>query len=150
MAVGPLGEASVISSRYLASRARLRRAAVHPERLAAGGIHGDSIAARPGREVENAADHQGRDFPVMVGEFAEVVGVPLPGDLEFADVGGVDLIERGILGRTGVAAVEEPFAVYALLEARHGCRARIGTRVSGMGRTTEEFYHKRFCQKALS
>ena len=52
--------------------------AVHPERLAGGGIDRDHVAARAGREVEDAADHQRRHFPVEVGTLAEVLRLPSP------------------------------------------------------------------------
>ena len=110
LAVGPVGEPAILRPRgAIAALAFVE--AVHPERLAGGRVDGDDVAPRAGGEVQHAADHQRRDFPVVVGRRAEVVRLPPPDDLELLDVLRVDLVERRVLGVARIAAVVAPFAL---------------------------------------
>ena len=83
LAVGPVGQPAILRPHgALAALAFVEP--VHPERLAGGGVDGHGVAPRAGREVQHAADHQRRDFPVVVGPRAEVLRLPSPGDLAAA------------------------------------------------------------------
>ena len=114
LAVGPVGEPAILFSRgAIAAFAFVE--AVHPERLAGGRVDGDDVTPGAGGEVQHAADHQRRDFPVVVGRGAEVVGLPAPDDLELLDVLRVDLVQRRVLGVALIAAVVAPFALRGAL-----------------------------------
>ena len=122
VAVGPVGQtARPVPVRRVAPEVGLR--VVHPEGLAGAGVDRRRLI-EGGREVEHAVDHQrrrlqaqDRDRPVLVA-LAERLDIdplidrlPAPGDAEVFEVGGVDLVQRGVLGAAVVAGVAAPFAV---------------------------------------
>jgi hypothetical protein len=82
-----------------------------PKELAAGGIDRHGGAARSGREVQPAVDHQRAGLQVEVGTRAEVVGLEPPGNFQFAEIGGVDLIERRVARGAGIAGPRAPFSI---------------------------------------
>ena len=86
LAVGPVGQAA---ARKLPRRCRAARAfilAVHPHQFARGGIERDDRAARPGRGVEHAVDHQRRGFELIFGPRTQTVGLEAPGDFQLVEV----------------------------------------------------------------
>ncbi len=85
--------------------------APHPEGLARGCVDGYDVAPCTGRRVEDSVDHQRRHLGVDLGARTEVGGAPAPLDLQIGDVVPVDLIQRGVPGAAGVAAVVMPLAV---------------------------------------
>ena len=66
-----------------------------------------------GGEVEDIADHywrrleRARPSPVLLQGF--LIRLPLPDDLEFADIGGRDLVSMGVLGMCRPGADMPPF-----------------------------------------
>src|SRR5439155_17708236 len=73
-----------------------------------GGIERDNRAPRAGGRVENAVGHERRPFEVELRARTETVGLEPPGDLELAEVAGVDLIEGRIAPVRDVSAVAAP------------------------------------------
>ena len=92
--IGPIREAAADSWRGAACAARAFVLAVHPQQLAGRGVQGDHRAPRAGRRKQPAVDHQRRRLEVEFRPRPEVVGLESPGDLELAEVAGVDLVER--------------------------------------------------------
>src|SRR5215213_11112247 len=84
---------------------------MNPQELAGRGIHRDGGAARAGRQVEPAVDHQRAGLEIEVGPRPEVVGLEPPGDLERVEVGRVDLIERRVARGAEIAGPRPPFSV---------------------------------------
>ena len=111
--------ASVRPVRDAASRQRPRRRrgalvfvdAVHPQQLAGGGVDGDGVAPRSGGRIEHAVDHERRRLQIEVRPGAEDVGLEAPRDLQLAEVGGIDLIERRVARASEVASIGAPLAV---------------------------------------
>ena len=78
---------------------------VGPDLLAGRGIQGDDgVVLR--QHVQDAVDHDGLKEILVV-----VAGRIGPGDLQFGDVGAIDLLERGVLGGIGRAAVIAPSGI---------------------------------------
>ena len=65
---------------------------------------------RADRGVEHAVDHQRRRLEIEVRPDAEDIGLEPPGDLQLAEVLGVDLIVRHIASASQIAAVGAPLA----------------------------------------
>ena len=76
-----------------------------PELFAGGGVDGDDRAIL-GQHVHDVVDHQR-----VEGVAEAVAGGEAPGLFKAADVGAVDLFERGILRRIGGAAVVIPLGM---------------------------------------
>ena len=113
-----------------ALRARAPRLGIERPQLLAGlGVEGDHPRVH-GRHVDDVVDHQGHDLeaagPGAEGLVGQLVGLPGPGDLEPADVRGVDVGERRVLRRPLVGPDVGPLhhAVRRLLRRRP--RARRG------------------------
>ena len=114
--VGPVGHAA----RAVAAQPLPRlvgEGRLDPQRFAGAGMKGldqpDAV-----RAVQHAVDHQRRRAEVVgvreVGDFRADAGVdrrPPPRDAELRDVRLVDLIERGVLGASSIAAVACPFTL---------------------------------------
>ena len=66
----------------------------------------------PGRRVHDAFEHQRRGFELELGTRTERIGLEAPGQLERAEVRGVDLIERRVSRAAGVAGIGRPFAIF--------------------------------------
>ena len=88
---------------------------VRPHRLAGGGIDGRHLR-HLGGDVEQAAGHDRHHLELArahggVG-FGDLLRdrLPLPSDLELAEVGAVDLVERRVAVAAGVASERGPVA----------------------------------------
>src|SRR5579883_1382498 len=84
--------------------------AVRPNQLAGFSIQRDDRTARASSGVENTIDGQRGAFQFVFGPRAEIVGLEAPRRLELVEVGGVDLIQRRILGALLVGCVIRPVA----------------------------------------
>ncbi len=84
---------------------------MYPQQFAGGCIQRDHRTARARSGVEDAIDHQRRAFQLEFRTVAEVVGLESPGDLEFVEIGGVDLIERRVAKIAEVAGIGWPLSV---------------------------------------
>ena len=82
--------------------------AVHPDHLAGCRVECDHGAARAGRGVDDAVDHQRRALEVELGPGSERVGLEAPRDLELVEVVFVDLIERRVACVRQIAAIRGP------------------------------------------
>ena len=96
----------------------------HPERLAVLGIERRSNATRGGDGEQAAVRVERRRAIVLV--LTEGPGVPLPGDLQLAEVRRVDLIERRVARAPGVGAPVAPLARHV---AAHERRRPVGARL---------------------
>ena len=85
--------------------------AVRPQKLTGGGIERHNRATRARSRVNHAVDHQRRAFEFELRAIAETVGLEAPGDLELAEVRGVDLIEGFVAVAAQIAAVGRPLAI---------------------------------------
>ncbi len=83
---------------------------VDPQQLAVGGIERDDRAARAGRGVDDAVDHQRRRLEIELAIGPEAIGLEAPRHFEPAEVAGVDLLERRVARVAEIAAVRPPFA----------------------------------------
>src|SRR6185295_9170487 len=111
-AVGPVRQTA--SARATIRRSTAARSFVlvkRPERLAGGGIGCDDVPRRSGGEVQDAANHQRRHLPVIVGPRPEVFRLPARDQLEIPDVSAVDLTEWRVVRGRRVAAPIPPFTV---------------------------------------
>ena len=111
LAVGPVGNAAARKLARSDGRAISFAQAVDPDHFAGLCIERDHGTARSRGGVEHALHHQRRSFQLVFGAGAEVIGLEAPGDFELVEVGGVDLIERGILGALQIGRVVGPFAI---------------------------------------
>ncbi len=124
-AVGPVRQAAARELTRRRFPALAFVLAVHPQLLARFRVHGHDGAARSGGEVQDALRHQRRRLEVELRARTHVGGVEAPCDLQFAEVLGVNLIERRISRARQIAAVGEPFAVLcALARLPHGRNRR--------------------------
>jgi hypothetical protein len=84
--------------------------AEHPSQLPCGGVQRHDRAPGAARGIECAVDHQRGGLELELGPRPEVVGLEAPGDVELAEVAGVDLIERRVPRVAEIAPVRAPFA----------------------------------------
>ena len=111
LAVGPVGQAASgeLTRRRLGALALAL--AVHPHQLAGRRVECHDRAARPGRRIHDALDHQRRRLELVLRPWSEALGLEAPGDFQLAEVVGVDLIERRVARVAEVGAVGRPLAV---------------------------------------
>ncbi len=112
--IGPVGDSPGIEPEVGWAPCLPTRRIEHPELFARDRVDG-GYHAQGGSNVEDAFGHQrsgleGPDREAMLSDHGTVGRAPAPGDLEPIHVPGVDLIERGELGATQVAAVARPRA----------------------------------------
>src|SRR6185295_18221914 len=93
LAVGPVRDAASRQLPWRDSRARAFAHAVDPVQFAGLGVERYDRASRAAGRVERPFDDERRAFQLVLGPRAEVVGPEAPGDLELAEIRGVDLIE---------------------------------------------------------
>ena len=110
--VGPVRHAPPRQQAWRGSRALAFVDPVHPQQFAGRRIDRHGVASRSDRGVQHAVDHQWRGLEIEIGTDAEDIGLEAPGDLQLAEVPGVDLIERRIPGARQIAAVGAPLAVF--------------------------------------
>ena len=101
---------------------------VHPLLLAGARVERDHRAARAGRGVERALDHERRALELGLGTRTEVVGLEPPGDFELAEIGGVDLIEGRVLAAAQIGGVHRPLAVLRCSAGRCSDRTTAASR----------------------
>ena len=118
-AVGPVRQAAAGELPRRCRAALTFVLAVHPQQLAGGRVECDDGPPGAGGRVDDAVDHQRRRFELVLGSWAQVVGLEPPGDIEFAEVARVDLIERRIPRVAQVGAVGRPLAISGARLAGH-------------------------------
>ena len=106
-AVGPISHTAIAPANAVDPRALIN--SPHPQRLAGACIGGNNRAAVSGWEIQNSVHHQGRDFRLVFGARAEIVGSPDPRDLEILDVVPINRFQGGIPRAAGIAAIDTPF-----------------------------------------
>ena len=84
---------------------------IHPQELAIGRVECDDGATRARGGIEHTVHDERRGLQHVFRTWAEVVGLETPRDIEFAEVRGVDLIERRVSRVGEVSAVRGPAAV---------------------------------------
>src|SRR4029077_3069986 len=89
--------------------------AMRPDQLTRLRIECDYGSPRASGRVQNAFDHEGGAFQLVLREGTEIVGLESPGNLELVEVRGVDLIQWRVPCPFQISAVNGPLAV---------CRAR--------------------------
>ena len=85
---------------------------VHPPQLPGGGIEREDRAPCAAPRVEHAVYHERRRLVVEFGARAQVVGLEPPGHLQFAEVAGIDLVERRVTSASEISSVSPPLAVF--------------------------------------
>src|ERR1700690_3796523 len=95
--------------------------AMHPQQLARRGIQSYDCPARSGGGINHAVGHERRSLEVEFRTRAQVVRFESPGDLELAEIGAGDLVERRVVCVPEISAVGAPLAVL-----RTRLRAEIG------------------------
>ena len=110
-AVGPVRESAARQAARRSGRPSPLVLAVHPEQLAGGGVESDDGPPGAAGGVEHAAGHQRRPRQLELGRRTEIVRSEAPGELQSAEVRGVDPVERGVARVSGVAAVARPLAL---------------------------------------
>ena len=109
-AVGPVRDAAARQLPRRDAGALSLAQAVRPDQLAGLAVERDDRAPRAAGGVEHAVDRERRAFELVLGTRAEAVGLEAPRHFELAEVGGVDLIERRVLGAADVGGVVRPVA----------------------------------------
>ena len=94
LAVGPICQTAAGELARRSATARTFILAVGPEQLAGDGVQCQHRTARPRCRVENPMHHQRSGFKLKLGPRSLVVGFESPGNLQFIEIVGVDLIER--------------------------------------------------------
>src|SRR4029077_8579784 len=112
LAVRPVGDATARELARRDSGAVAFTVAVRPDQLPAPPVQRDDRPARAGGGIQDALDRERRPFELELGARAEVVGLEPPGALELVEIGGVHLIQRGILRASDLGAVLRRVAVF--------------------------------------
>ncbi len=136
-AVRPVGEAAAGELARRVGGAGPLVLAVDPEQLTGAGVERDHRAARPRRGVEDAVHHERGPFELVLGPRAQAVGLEAPGHLEVVEVGGVDLVQRGVAAAADVARVGGPLAVARAL----GDGAELRRLAARDGRPAQDSHH---------
>src|SRR6058998_3841812 len=90
--VGPISDTAIAPANAVDPRAFID--SPHPQRLAGASIGCNDRAAVSGWEIQNSVHHDGRDFRLVFGARAEIVGSPDPRDLEILDVVPINRVQR--------------------------------------------------------
>ena len=98
--------------------------AVNPQQFSALWIHRDHRPPRSRCRVKNAVHHQRRSFQLVFRPVAEIVRLNAPGDLQIAEITGIDLVQRTIASARKIGGVRRPLVVLRM-ELR-GYRRRPG------------------------
>src|SRR5215510_5376822 len=91
-AVGPVSDTTIAPANAVDPRAFIN--SPHPQRFAGTGIRGNDRAAVSGREIQNSVHHDGRDFRLVFGSRAEIIGSPYPRDLKILDIIPINRVQR--------------------------------------------------------
>ncbi len=127
--IGPVRHAAARQQARGRGRALALIDAEHPQQFARRRVDGNGVPPRTNRGVKHAVDHQRRSLKVVIGADAEDIRLESPGDLQLAEIPGVDLIVRDIARATQIAAVGAPFSAL---------RARLRVSDQGDARQSKE------------